>query len=149
MRQRLKDIIDAFSASDDEMRLELLLDYARRLPPLPARLQKERDAGLNSVPECQTPVFMWLESEDGCVRIHVDVAEEAPTVRGLLSILIHAYEEASAAELAAIPQDLLHRLGLTRQIRMQRAVGFAVIIGRLKRQAAAIVADEAVAPQES
>jgi cysteine desulfuration protein SufE len=140
MHERLQDIIDPFAAADDEMRLELLLDFAKKLPPLPERFHDQRVAGLNKVPECMTPVFMWLELEDGCVRIYVDVAEEAPTVKGLISILIHAYDGASPAQLAQIPNDLLNQLGLSNQIRMQRAVGFSGIVGRIRRQASELMA---------
>jgi cysteine desulfuration protein SufE len=97
----------------------------------------ERDAGVNRVQECMTPVFLWVERDGSRVRLFIDVAEEAPTVQGLLSILHTAYDEATPEEIAAIPEDLLHRLQLTGSIRMQRAVGLAGIVQRIKRQVAA------------
>ncbi len=115
------------------MRMELMLDYARRLPPLPDRLRDQRDAGLNRVPECMTPVFLWVEQEDGAVKIHVEVAEEAPTVRGFLSILVEAFDGARSDEVAGIPTDLLERMGLSDLIRMNRAVGLGAILMRIKR----------------
>jgi cysteine desulfuration protein SufE len=135
MTDRLREIIDAFAGADDELRLELLLDFSRRLPPLPARLHARRDAGLNRVHECMTPVFMWIESENGAVHMHVEVAEEAPTVQGFLAILIDALDGARAESWAGIPMDLLARLGLSRLLRMNRAVGLNAILGRVRRQA--------------
>ena len=133
MANRLDQIIDAFSTADDELRLELLLDYSRKLPPLPLRFQPERDAGLHRVPECMSPVFMWVEREDDAVHIYVDVAEEAPTVKGFLAILLQAYDGASPRELADAPPDLINRLGLSDLIRMNRAIGLTAILGRVRR----------------
>ncbi len=133
---RLEPIIDLFQSVDAQMRLELLLDYSRKLPPLEERFHEARDAGLGSVPECQTPVFLWIEAQDGKLRLHVDVAEEAPTVKGLLAILVEAYDNAPADEVMAMPDDLLNRLGLDQLLRMNRAVGFSAMVGRVKREAA-------------
>jgi len=136
---RLETIVDRFATGDDELRLELLLDHARRLPPLPERLVEARNAGMNRVPECMTPVFLWVEpdpEDTDRLRLFIDVADEAPTVRGLMSIIIEAFDGEPAEVIESIPTDLLNRLGLQRQIRMQRAVGFAGILARIRQAAA-------------
>jgi cysteine desulfuration protein SufE len=117
------------------MRLELLLDYSRKLPPIPDRLAEQRDAGMNRVPECMTPVFLWIEGEPDELRIHVDVAEEAPTVKGIMGIIFSTFDGAAAEELQEIPLDLLNRLGLGGKIRMNRAMGVSAIISRVRRAA--------------
>jgi len=135
--QQLDEIIDTFQSVDEDMRLELLLDYAKKLPPLPARFQAERDAGLHKVPECQTPVFMWVEADGGQgTQIYVDVAEEAPTVQGLLSIIVNGTQGEPPARVAELPSDLINHLGLGEKIRMQRHVGLTGIIGRIKNEVA-------------
>jgi cysteine desulfuration protein SufE len=132
---QLQEIIDTFQSVDEELRLELLLDYAKKLPPLPERFHAQRDAGLHKVPECQTPVFMWVETDDqGTAHIYVDVAEEAPTVQGLLSIIVHGCEGEPAEAVTELPSDLINQLGLGEKIRMQRHVGLTGIIGRIKQQ---------------
>jgi cysteine desulfuration protein SufE len=136
MTAALSKIVDTFASVDVELRLELLLDYARKLPPLPQRLRAQRDAGLNRVDECVTPVFLWVEKAGDALRLFVDVAEESPTIRGLLSIIVLACDGAAPEEIAALPADLLNRLGLQGSLRMNRAVGFSAIIGRIKREAA-------------
>jgi cysteine desulfuration protein SufE len=133
--QQLHEIIETFQSVDEDMRLELLLDYARKLPALPERFHAERDAGLHKVPECQTPVFMWVEvNEQGGTQIHVDVAEEAPTVQGLLSIIVNGCSGEPASKVAELPSDLINELGLGEKIRMQRHVGLSGIIGRIKNE---------------
>ena len=133
---KLDDIIEVFQSVEPDMRLELLLDYSRKLPPLPQRYHAQRDAGLHFVPECQTPVFLVTEPANGSMHIHVDVAEEAPTVKGFISSLIRAFEGASRQEIAAAPNELLQMLGLGELIRMTRAVGLSAILGRIKNAAA-------------
>ena len=136
--ETLQPILNEFALGDDELRLALLLDYANKLPEIPDRLEAERDAGLNRVPECMTPVFLWVEPTDHeTLRLFIDVAEEAPTVQGLMSIIVRAYDDQPAAAIADMPQDLLQQLQLDRAIRMQRAVGFSGIVGRIRKAAAA------------
>jgi cysteine desulfuration protein SufE len=133
----LADIIDAFQSVDPQTRLELLLDYSKRLPPLPERLAAERDAGEHRVHECMTPVFLWIERDNGALHIHADVAEEAPTVKGFVSILVAALEGASPDEAREIPSDLIEQLGLHDVIRMNRMVGLTAILARIRREASA------------
>ena len=137
MNAHLHDIIAAFQSVDDDMRLELLLDFAKKLPPIPRRLHDQRDAGVNRVPECMTPVFLWMEPDDrdDTVRLFIDVADEAPTVRGMLSIIVRAYDGQPASDFRDLPSDLVHRLGLQHAIRMNRLLGLNAILARIRRQA--------------
>lgn len=132
---KIDEIITTFNSVDEQLRLELLLDYARRLPPLPPELEAEADQEDRRVPECMTPVWLWVLATDGGVRIHAKVAEEAPTVQGFLSILVHGYADATPSDLAALPQDLPNQLGIARAIRMNRAVGLSAIVRRVAREA--------------
>ena len=75
-QERLAAIEAEFADLDPRERLELLLEFAEKLAPLPPHYQAERDAGLHRVHECQTPVFLWTTVEDGRVRIDADVAPE-------------------------------------------------------------------------
>ncbi len=124
-----------FKGADTQTRLELLLDYANKLPDLPERFRAARDQGLNRVPECQSPVFLFLEREDGAIVLHADAPREAPTVRGFVSLLSRAIRGASPAEVAALPGDLLDQLGLTEALGMTRMHGLTAMVGRIKRMA--------------
>jgi cysteine desulfuration protein SufE len=133
-RRVLEETIQLFQDADVALRLELLLDYANRLPPLPERLRAASARGMGRVAECQTPVWLFVEEEGGQVRVYAEVAEEAPTVRGFVAILAEAYQGATAAELAAVPEDLIERLGLSALLRMTREAGLHAILWRLKRE---------------
>lgn len=140
MARSIDDIAAEFQSVDDELRLAMLLDFAKKLPALPPELAALSDLDERRVHECMTPVHLWvLPDSDNPkrVRLHVAVAEEAPTVKGILSIIVHAYDRTTPAHIMTIPPDLLSRLGLDSCIRMNRAVGLNAIIARIKREAAA------------
>lgn len=138
MIDKLDRIVRRFKASDKQTRLELLLDYSKRLPELPDRYHAAREQGLNRVPECQSPVFLFLEAGEGGVVLHADAPREAPTVRGFVSLLARGLEGAAPAEVAALPTDLLDQLGLSEALGMTRMHGLTAMIGRLRRMAGAL-----------
>ena len=136
MTDRLHEAIAQFRLVPETDRLYLLLDYAEGLPPLPERLEAARDAGLGRVHECQSPVFLYPEMEHGVVRLYADVPREAPTVRGLVALLVDTLDEATPAEVAATPDDLLYQLGIAQQLGMRRQQGFGGVLHRLKASVA-------------
>ena len=133
----LETIIPRFKAADRTTRLETLLDYSRKLPPLPERLEAEKERGEHRVHECQTPVFLWVELVEGKVHIHADVPRESPTVRGFISLLARTLEGAAPDDVARIPDDLLDQLGLSETLGMTRTQGLTAILQRIKRTVAA------------
>jgi cysteine desulfuration protein SufE len=133
----LETLIPRFKAADRTTRLETLLDYSRKLPPLPARYEEEKARGHARVDECQTPVFLWVEVENGQVHIHADVPRESPTVRGFISLLARTLDGLPPEQVAAIPDDLLDQLGLSETLGMTRTQGLSAILHRIKRSVAA------------
>lgn len=129
----LDKVIRRFQAADRQLRLETLLDYARKLPPLPVELEAQKEQGLARIHECQSPAFIWVRVEDDTVRIHADAPPEAPTVRGFMSLLISTLDGTSPDEVRRVPDDLLDRLGLTDAIGMTRTQGLNAVLWRVKR----------------
>lgn len=132
----LDTIIDEFQMVDAETRLELLLDYSERLPPLPEMYHPLRDRGLNMVHECQSPVFLMVEVKDGVVQIHADVPKEAPTARSFTAIMVEAFDGVPSPTVLDAPNDILHQLGLTKLLGMQRTRGLSAIYRRIKNEVA-------------
>jgi cysteine desulfuration protein SufE len=131
---RLQEIVDEFADLPPELRLEALLDYSRRLPPLPPRLAGHREA-MEQVPECQTPFFLASEVGDGeVVAIHFDAPPEAPTTRGFAGILSEGLNGTTAEQVLAVPNGFYTELGLDRVISPLRLRGISAILARLKRQ---------------
>lgn len=131
--------IRRFAGADRQTRLEALLELSRKLPPLPERLQAASDREAHRIPECQTPVFLWVELVDGRLHLAADVPPESPTVRGFVSLLVDALHGADPAA-TRIPDDLLHRLGLEEALGMMRTQGLSALVRRLQRLIAEVSA---------
>ena len=138
---KLDRIVDEFAGLDPRERLELLLEFAENLPPLPPRYQAEKDRGEHRVHECQTPVFLWVEVNNGQVQVFGDVAPEAPTVKGFVGILADAFSGATAEEVLAVQPDLLQRLGLLEALGMMRMRGLQAILFTIRNQVRTAKAD--------
>ncbi len=134
LQSRIEELEEEFQLLDPRERLELLLDYAARLPELPEEFRDAADRELHRVPECQTPVFLWLTFDDGAV-LHAEVAPEAPTVQGFVSLLRELIAGCSPEQVAQIPQDLLHRVGLVEALGMVRSRGLHAILHRVRAMA--------------
>ena len=139
MLDPLARIVRRFQSADKQTRLELLLDYSKKLPPLPERYHAARDQGLNRVPECQSPVFLFLEREGNGVVLHADAPREAPTVRGFVSILAKGLHGAAPSEAAQLPSDILDQLGLAEALGMTRMHGLTAMVGRIRKMAEGMV----------
>jgi len=130
----LQRIVDLFAAAPREVKLQALLDYSRRVPPLPPELAGRRDL-FEKVDECQSPFFLKADvGEDGVVVMYFDAPAEAPTTRGYAGILAEGLAGASAADILAIPADFYMGLGLADVITPLRLRGMGAIVTRLKRQ---------------
>jgi cysteine desulfuration protein SufE len=137
VREKLEEIVGEFADLDGREKLELLVDYANGLPPLPAAYAARKAVEDRRVHECQTPVFLWTEAEQGRAKLVAEVAPEAPTVKGFVAILAAAVDGRPVEEAAAIPDDLLERLGLAEVLGILRARGLHAITARIKRGLAA------------
>ena len=130
---RLDEVVEQFADLPRDLKLELLLDYANALPPLPKRYAENRDA-LERVHECQTPFFVATELEDGRVRLHFDAPDESPTTRGFAGILHAGLDGATTEEVLAVPADFSSSLGLSDAVSPLRLRGIAAILGAVQRQ---------------
>jgi cysteine desulfuration protein SufE len=133
MPPRLAEIIEEFASAPREVVLEMLLEYADAVPPLPDDLAGH--AGMEQVPECQTPFFLRATvSADGTVSTWFDCPPESPTTRAFAGILAEGLAGATADEVLAVPDDLYQRMGLASAISPLRVRGGSAILARLKRQ---------------
>jgi len=130
----LDAIVTELSEADRQERIELLIDLARNLHPLPERLAEFKDAA-HRVEECQSPVFLIVEMNgDDRVAIFADAPIEAPTVRGFVSLLVEGLNGATVEEILQVPNDLVDRIGLPEILGMLRVKGLHGVLRRLKAE---------------
>ena len=133
---KLQRIVDLFAAAPREVKLQALLDYSNRLPPLPPELADHPER-LEKVPECQSPFFLAAEvTPEGGVVLHFEAPREAPTTRGYAGILSEGLAGATADEVLAVPGDFYMDMGLEEVVSPLRMRGMDAILARTKRQIA-------------
>ncbi len=130
---RLQAIIEEFKGCDRNEKLELMLEYADRLPPLPEHLRGR--VGMEQVDECASPVFLHTERQGEGLVFHFDVPPEAPTTRGYASLLAEGRRGATPAEVLAVPANFFVEMGLHQILSPQRLNGISAILAYMKRQA--------------
>ena len=141
----LAEIVDDFQALTEPERLQLLLEFSQGLPELPDRL-KDHPELLEQVVECQSPLFLTIETErqgagsPESVRLFFKAPPEAPTTRGFAGVLHEGLDGLTAPEILAVPDDMPELLGLTRAITPLRMRGMTAMLGRIKRKVAASAA---------
>jgi cysteine desulfuration protein SufE len=138
--EKLEVLVAELGEADRQERIELLIDLARSLPPLPDRLSDHKDEA-HRVPECQSPVFLFAERTGDTFVLHAEVPPEAPTVRGFVAMLVEGLSGAPLGEVVATPADLIERSGLRDILGMQRISGLHGVLRRLKNMAGRLASD--------
>ncbi len=134
LNPRLQEIAEDFTALTGPERLQLLLEFAGDLPPLPARYADHPDL-LEAVPECQSPLFLAVETDaHGTVHLFFDAPPEAPTTRGFAGILHAGLDGLDAEQILQTPGEFSAQLGLQDLVSPLRLRGMAAMLARIKRQ---------------
>jgi cysteine desulfuration protein SufE len=134
LNPRLEEIAEEFRSLPDAQRLQLLLEFAEELPPLPPRFAGHREL-MEPVPECQTPLFLAVEvGDDRTVHLFFDAPRESPTTRGFAGILQAGLDGLTAEEVLSTPGEFSAQLGLQDLVSPLRLRGMAAMLGRIKNQ---------------
>ena len=134
LNPRLAEIVEDFTSLPGKERLQLLLEFSDDLAALPERYAGHRDL-LERVPECQSPLFLAVEVDDGdAVHLFFDAPPEAPTTRGFAGILQAGLDGLDADEVLATPDEFTGQLGLTELVSPLRLSGMSAMLSRIKRQ---------------
>jgi cysteine desulfuration protein SufE len=128
----LAEVVNDFQEVQGQDKLQLLLEFANELPPLPAELE---EASMEPVPECQSPLFLHVDAADrGKVRLYFSAPAEAPTTRGFAAILAAGLDQQPAEDILAVPDDFYADLGLAALISPLRLRGMSAMLTRIKRR---------------
>jgi len=130
MPAALAEVVSDFQDMQGQDKLALLLEFANELPALPADLE---EAAMEPVPECQSPLFLHVDTADrDKVRLYFSAPAEAPTTRGFAAILAAGLDKQSADDILAVPDDFYSDLGLAALISPLRLRGMSAMLARIK-----------------
>lgn len=127
-------VLRMFRALSRDEKMSALVQYSRKLEPLPERFSA-LDRASFTIPECQTRVDIFPEFRQGKMHFYADLdARQSPTIAAILAIVFSAVNEQPPETTLAIPQDfvrtLMDSIGLG-----AREPGLTAMITRLKRYA--------------
>jgi len=127
-------VLTRFRSLGREEKMQALVQYAKKLEPVPQRFLDLDRAAFN-VPECQTRIDLFPEFVDGKLYFYADVnTRQSPTIAAFLSILFSAINGQPPATTLAIPEDfvrtIMDSMGLG-----TREVGLNAMLARVKRHA--------------
>ena len=135
---RLAAVAADFADTPREMRLELLLEYADRLQPLPEKYVAQIDL-MERVQECQSPLYAIAELSNDTVQIHATAPQESPTTRAFASIMQLGLNGLTAEQVLAVPASAPLQLGITDLVSPLRMRGATGLLARIQRQVRAAV----------
>jgi cysteine desulfuration protein SufE len=134
-------VLKYFRGLSREDKMQALLQYSRKLEPLPERF-RDLDRSAYTIPECQTRVDLFPEMRpDRTLHFYADVdVRRSPTVAAFLAIVLSAVNDQPSATAMAIPADfarqMMDSIGLG-----AREVGLNAMLARIKREAARLEAE--------
>jgi cysteine desulfuration protein SufE len=132
----LDTIRDSFAFFDDwEDRYRFIIELGRELPKMPEPLKIDA----NIVHGCQSRV--WIAHTVDAGRIQFTLDSDALIVRGLIAIVLAAFNNRTPAEILGYDIDALFaELDLLRHLSPTRGNGLAALVQRIQSIARAIAA---------
>ena len=126
------DIVEDLSFFDDwEERYRYIIDLGRELPALP----KEHQQDQNLIRGCQSQVWLVHEKENG--RLYFDVDSDAFIVKGLLGVVLAAYNGRRPEEILKFDiKQYFDDLDLLRHLSPTRGSGLQAMVARIQEIAA-------------
>ena len=130
----LAEIQEDFLSLGVSDRLQMLLEFSESLPAVPDGLVP--DDAWEQVVECQSPVFIHVDTDQELPVIYATAPEQAPTTRGFASILVHGLAGSTPEAILGVPGNFPQSLGLNDAVSLLRLRGMAGMLARIQRQVA-------------
>lgn len=128
MSEALEDLVENFGLFDDwEERYRYLIDIGRALP----HLDESQRTDENLVRGCTSQVWMLADVDDNCFNLQAD--SDAHIVRGLVAILMSAYDGKTLDEARAVDVEAAFKeIGLDQHLSANRRSGFTAMVERIR-----------------
>ena len=128
-----QEILEDLSFFDDwEERYKYIIDLGKDLPAMDSSLR----TGERLVKGCQSNVWMDVSTADGVLHFNVD--SDAHIVRGLLTLVLAAYDGKTPAQISDFDIDgYFQALDLERHLSPTRGNGLKAIVAKIRAIASA------------
>jgi cysteine desulfuration protein SufE len=125
----IEELADNFALFEDwEERYRYLIDLGRTLPNIDNTLKIDE----NLVRGCTSRVWMVARVDDGI--FHFEADSDAHIVRGLIALLMAAYQDKAVKDFAKIDiAEIFKRIGLDQNLSPNRRSGFYAMVERIKK----------------
>lgn len=125
----LEELIVNFSLFDDwEERYKYLIDLGKNLDPMDENLKNEQTL----VKGCTSRVWVICETNKNG-EYHFIADSDAHIVKGLIAVLLSAYEGKTAAEISQVNiDDAFEQIGLNQHLSPNRRNGFFAMVERVR-----------------
>ena len=129
-RIRLEEIRESFGFFDSwEDRYRFVIDLGKELPNLDDVHKIER----NLVRGCQSQVWLVARFEPQAGVMHLELDSDAHIVRGLIAIVLAAYDGRTPREILAFDiEGLFEELDLLKHLSPTRGNGLRAMVGRIR-----------------
>jgi len=131
--QRVKDLEKEFSSFNDwEDKYKHIIGLGKNLTDMNESHKTEE----NKVKGCQSQVWLHAElNEDKKVIFTAD--SDAAIVKGIVSLLLRVYSDATPEEILSVKPDFLETIGLRQHLSMSRANGLSSMVKQISMYALA------------
>ena len=132
-----EEIVETLSFFDSwEDRYRYIIDLGKALPELPEKHRQDK----NLIRGCQSQVWLVYHDVDG--RIHFDVDSDAFIVKGLLGVVLAAYNGKTPEQIRDFDiKQYFDDLDLMRHLSPTRGSGLQAMVARIQEIAAREAAD--------
>lgn len=129
----LDEIRDSFGFFDAwEERYRFIIDLGRSLPAL-AEADRTED---RLVRGCQSLVWLVPSFDPGPRTLHLDIDSDAHIVRGLIAIVLAAYNDRTPEQILAFDMEALFaELDLMAHLSSTRGNGLRAMVARIRQEA--------------
>ena len=126
------EILDDFEFFDDwQERYQYIIDLGKSLPEMPESLKEPA----NLIRGCQSNVWLSTDIQDSRLQLQLD--SDAIIVKGLLILVLAAFNDKTASEIIAFDvDDYFSQLDLFRHLSPTRGNGVRAVVSKIAEIAA-------------
>ncbi len=123
-------LVDDLSFFDDwEERYRYIIDLGKKIPALPEEFRIEA----NLIQGCQSQVWIIHHYDDANHKLSFDVDSDAFIVKGLLAMVMAAYNSKTPAEILAFDiEGYFNQTGLIKHLSPTRGNGLKSMVKRIR-----------------